>query len=46
MFILKEVIIRLFSKILGAFVARLSVTLVLSEKANFCRLAFSDLFRR
>ena len=44
--VLKEVILRLFSKIVGAFIVRLSVTLVLSEKANFCRLEFSDLFRR
>jgi hypothetical protein len=44
--VLMEVILRLFSKILGAFIVRLSVTLVLSEKANFCRLEFSDLLRR
>jgi len=32
--VLKEVILRLFSKIVGAFIVRLSVTLVLSVKAN------------
>jgi len=44
--VLMEVILRLFSKLLGAFFARLSLTHVLSEKVNFCRLEFSDLFRR
>lgn len=44
--LLMEGILRLFSKILGAFIVRLSITLVLSEKENSCRLEFSDLFLR